>query len=265
MQVKDILNAHNRIDATDILEYLGFEKQQLFQNQHVILTDEQEKQYEKILQKLNEDYPIQYLLQQTEFYGREFHVKENVLIPRFDTEYLVDAVIDHVPYQKVLEIGTGTGIIGITLALEKKDTHVDAVDINSDCLQLATRNAEKWNADVRVFYSDLFSAITDAYDLIISNPPYISKEDMKKLDRKVKYEPENALYGGIDGLDFYRQIIEQAPTYLTNGGYLAFEIGYDQMERVCKLLENSFEILYRIKDLSGFDRAIISRRKKWKI
>lgn len=265
MQVKDILNAHNRIDATDILEYLGFEKQQLFQNQQVVLTNEQEKQYENILQKLNEDYPIQYLLQKTEFYGREFLVKENVLIPRFDTEYLVDAVISHVPYQKVLEIGTGTGIIGITLALEKKDTHVDAVDINSDCVQLATRNAKKWNADVRVFSSDLFSAVNDTYDLIISNPPYISAEDMEKLDRKVNYEPENALYGGKDGLDFYRRIIQQAPPFLTDEGYLAFEIGYDQMDRVCELLEHSFDILHRIKDLSGFDRVIISRRKKWKI
>lgn len=259
------MNRYNRIDATDILEYLGFSKREIFQSLKVRLSSEQEKKYEQLREKLQQEYPIQYLLEKSEFYGRSFAVKENVLIPRFDTEYLVQAVIDHVPYRKVLEIGTGTGIIGITLALEKEGTIVDAIDINADCLQVAAENAQKFHANVHVFESDLFSNVTGKYDLIISNPPYITGEEMETLDRNVQYEPKNALFGGKDGLDFYRRIIAQAGDFLTIDGYLAFEIGYAQMESISRLLEDSFEVLHRIKDLNGFDRAIISRRKNGKL
>ena len=197
------------------------------------------------------------------FYGREFLVRENVLIPRFDTEILLEAVLhQEYNYKKVLDIGAGSGIIAITLGLELPDSEVIGVDISEDAFQLAEENRVLLQADnVEFRKGDLFEPVQgERFDLICSNPPYINKEDMDKLDWKVKSEPVLALYGGEDGLDFYRKIIKQAPDYLVPGGTLAFEIGSDQGKSVELYLEDrGFHDIKLFQDLQGFDRVILAQ------
>lgn len=266
MVVDDVIKLFGKVDGEIILDhYFKLNKLDIFLNRNKALSKEEESIIKKIYEQYKNDYPLQYTLGQWNFYGRDFLVEEGVLIPRFETEILIEKLLElKVKFTDILEIGVGTGIISLTLAMELKGSKIMGIDISEQAIRLANMNKEKYDIkNVEFFKSNLFENVenTTKFDLIVSNPPYINKEDMGKLDRKLDYEPENALYGGEDGLYFYRKIIEESKDYLTENGYLAFEIGYDQGEYLKEYLKiNGFENIRLYKDYNGFDRCIIARR-----
>ena len=204
--------------------------------------------------------PIAYLMQTREFYGRSFAVAPAVLIPRPETELIVDTVLSKVERDaklRVLDLGTGSGCIAITLALELPQAEVTAVDISRDALTIAGGNAKQLGAEVRLLESDWFSAIAnERFDLIVSNPPYIAAGDSHLNQGDLRFEPLEALASGADGLDAIRHVAESAQARLTSGGWLLFEHGYDQGEKVRALLEaNRYGAIEQWQDIAGILRV----------
>ena len=262
MTGQDVIKKFGSVDGYLILEeVLGKSKSELKLNMPFELTHKEEEKIIKI-SELYDRIPLQYILGHWNFYGREFKVRENVLIPRFDTENLLETVINwRSGYKDILDIGTGSGIIALTLGLELPEASVIGVDISEDAYRLAEENRKLLQAEnVEFRLGDLFEPVSgEKFDLICSNPPYINRQDMENLDWKVKSEPSLALYGGEDGLDFYRRIISHAPKYLKPGGLLAFEIGSDQGKSVELFLqEEGFHDIKLFQDLQGFDRVILA-------
>lgn len=220
---------------------------------------------EKYRQELMAGKPIQYITHSQNFYGLNFYVDENVLIPQPDTEILVEEVISFLKNRKqmpkVLDICTGSGAIAIAIA-KNVSAEIMATDISSEALAVAEKNARKHGAKIQFLQSDLFDKIEGKFDCIVSNPPYIETETIEQLSAEVKNEPRLALDGGEDGLTFYRILAEKAPHYLTKEGILALEIGYQQREKVMELLEKSgFAEVYSKKDFGGQDRIVVG---KWR-
>lgn len=218
--------------------------------------------YEVLLTKRAKGMPVQYLTGTQSFYGYDFFVNKHVLIPRSDTEVLVYEVLKLAKKNAVvLDLCTGSGCIAISTKLERPDLEVCASDISDDALTIAKLNADYNNADVTFYQGDLFKAVNEKYDVIISNPPYIETAEIEKLEANVKdFEPRTALDGGISGLDFYEKIFSEAPDYLNKGGFIAVEIGYNQGEALENIArENGFEEIRVIKDLSGLDRVVTAR------
>lgn len=213
--------------------------------------------------------PLQYILGEWEFYGYPFKTDERALIPRPDTEILVEQC-KLLMYDKnscdILDMGTGSGAIAISLAKELANSNVLGLDISPKAIELAEENKNLNKAsNVNFILSNLFEKIENKkFDLIISNPPYISLKEYETLMPEVKnYEPMNALTDSSDGLFFYEEISKHAGDYLNENGYLAFEIGYNQAESLKKILKNnSFELINLIKDYSGNDRVVIARKKQ---
>lgn len=209
--------------------------------------------------------PFQYIVGNCCFFGYDFLVNESVLVPRADTEVWVEKVIKlakEIKANSILDLCTGSGCIAITLKKELKDVLLYGVDISEKALAVAKENAKINNADVKFILSDLFNDLPmNKFDIIVSNPPYIPSKEIQTLAKDVQREPIIALDGGEDGLEFYRKIIKKAKEFLEENGYLALEFGYDQAEKVEKiLLENEFEVLDIIKDYSENTRAIISKK-----
>ncbi len=206
--------------------------------------------------------PLQYILGTWEFMGLELYVEKDVLIPRSDTETLVETVLRHLKSggATVLDIGCGSGAVGLSLAYLNKRVYLRGVDISDSALDLSKKNAKKLNLEERAVFekSDILADIPKGkYDVIVSNPPYIRTDVIPTLMTDVKdFEPYLALDGGEDGLIFYRRIIGIAPKILNKGGLLAFEIGFDQGEEVSALMEKNFTDISVIKDLSGNDRVV---------
>lgn len=219
------------------------------------------KNIDEDYKKLINGYPIQYLIGYVEFYGYKIEINENVLIPRYETEYLVEKTINYSKklFNKkinILDIGTGSGVIAISLN-KNIDSYVTACDISEKALEVAKNNSNINNTDIKFVKSDLFQNINDKYDIIISNPPYIS-EDEKIMDSVKKYEPHLALYAKEEGLYFYRKIISEAKKYLNDKFILAFEIGWWQSKLIYDIAKEYFndaKILIE-KDLSLKDRYI---------
>ena len=220
-----------------------------------------EDKYFDILKKRKNGMPLQYIFGEENFYGRTFRVLEGVLIPRQDTEISVETILKIIKNNKInnmLEIGCGTGIVSISVDLETK-IDVTAVDISKRAIENSIINKEKLGSGIKIMKSDLFSNIKESFDLIYSNPPYIKSDEIEKLQVEVrKHEPRLALDGGEDGLHFYRKIIEKAPKYLNDRGYLVFEIGHDEAKDICALMEDKFDIEV-IKDLSKLDRVVVGQ------
>ena len=207
--------------------------------------------------------PLQYILGETEFMGLTFHVEPGVLIPRADTEILVEKALAWMkPGARVLDIGTGSGAIAVSLAKLGRQAQVTAVDVSDRALEIARRNAERNGAAVEFVKSDCFSALKGRkYDMIVSNPPYISEDEMRGLMPEVTREPELALFGGADGLDFYRRISREAPEYLNEGGCLLFEIGWLQKEAVSALVKAHIGEPFALRDY-GQNWRVVGAKKE---
>ena len=212
--------------------------------------------------------PLQYITGHAYFMGYEFRVTPDVLIPRFDTEILVEKSLKYASDgMKVLDMCTGSGCIAVSYALQCRErgydnVEVNAVDISSAALSVAADNAMRAGVDINYIRSDMFTGVSDVYDMILSNPPYIPTRDIEDLEPEVRTsEPVGALDGHEDGLFFYRILAAESPSHLKAGGRLIMEIGYNQADDVCSLLEqNKFADIEVIKDLAGHDRVVCGRR-----
>ena len=260
-----------RLDAEYIFAHvLGVKRASLILNFDMEISEENKNLIRKyIVRRGKYREPLQYILKEWEFYGRTFKVAEGVLIPRPDTEILAEQCIilmKDFENPKILDIGTGSGAISVTLAKELPNSEVLGLDISDEALKIAVENRELNGAsNLKFLKSDVFQHVKEKnYDLIVSNPPYIPVEEYNELMPEVKqYEPRMALTDGGDGYYFYRKISEESMEYLKNGGYLAFEVGYNQGETVSQLMEkNGFRIEGRIADYAGIERVIIGRKEE---
>lgn len=238
--------------------------------QYLIVYDNQEigkqQQWEYFvnIEKLTKGVPLQHITHSQEFMKMDFYVDENVLIPRPDTEILVEEVIkiaQKIEKPKILDLCTGSGAIAISIAKNVPNAEVYAIDVSGNALEVAKQNAHRLEANVKFIKSNLFKNLSKMkFDIIVSNPPYIKKDDIKFLSDEVQKEPGIALDGGYDGLDFYRKIAKQGIEYLKFGSYLCFEIGFDQKDDVMEIIEKEkhYKNTYCKKDLYGNDRIIIT-------
>ena len=219
-------------------------------------------EYMELVRKRASHIPLQHLTGTQEFMGLEFEVNEHVLIPRQDTEILVEEVLRVSEDKSVLDLCTGSGCILISLAKLGRIKSGVGIDISDNALQVAGRNAKRLNADVTLINSDLYKNVGGKYDIIVSNPPYIKTTDLVSLMPEVRdHEPRPALEGGRDGLTFYKRIIKDLDRFLNPGGYVFFEIGYDQGEAVKEMLQLAGFIDVCIKkDFSGHDRVVYGQR-----
>ena len=252
--------------ARFLLMYMLDEMREFNDNLALELTEEDEQKYFQLINKhIKDDTPLSHLVGFEYFYDRKFKVTSDVLSPRMETEELVYKVIDYIRKNnltniKILDLCTGSGIIGITLKkeLEEFDVKILASDISSRALTVAKENASSLEADISFVESDLFSNIQDKFDIIVSNPPYIAHDDKKTIKENVlNYDPHLALFADEEGMYFYRNIIEKSRQYLNEKGVIFFEIGYDQKEKIITLGENNkFEtVVY--KDINGRDRIAV--------
>lgn len=214
---------------------------------------------EAILQRREAQEPLAYIVGSREFFGRPFRVNQAVLIPRQDTEVLVETVLRY-PGRAVLDIGAGSGTIAVTLKLERPDWSVTAVDISPAALEVAIENAADLGAEVRFLLSDGFEAlIGESFDLIVTNPPYIGRSEPLAIE-VAGFEPELALFGGETGLEFYERLARESNGYLHDGGVLAMEVGYQQASLVRGLFEGAgWEHVETVADLAGIDRVVVVR------
>lgn len=213
------------------------------------------------IKRLEKGEPVQYIVGNVDFYGYKFYVNKDVLIPRFETEELVEKTTTYIKkyYNKkinILDIGTGSGCIAITLK-HKIDANVDAVDISEKALEVAKKNALENKVDINFIHSNIFENVKNKYDLIISNPPYISYSE-EIMDIVKNNEPKEALYASNDGLYFYEEILKNANKYLKNNGMIAFEIGYKQADKIIEIAKKYFphKKIFSKTDLQGKERFV---------
>ncbi len=228
-----------------------------------------EQRYDEQLTKLVNREPLQYVMENVNFYGNTFFVNSNVLIPRFETEELVENTLKFIEYYfsdqdlKIIDLGTGSGCIGITLKKKLPASQVSLVDVSKDALEIAEKNAKQLQADVTCVESDFWDKINGKYHIVISNPPYLkNNEEVESI--VVQNEPHLALFAGEDGLDCYRKILMNIQNYLEDEYLIAFEIGADQKDELTNLFQTTFpdaEIITK-KDLQGRDRMIFALKKK---
>ena len=243
----------------------GFSRVQLLTRDTELLNPEQLIAWNELLQRRIQGEPMAYILGEREFYGRVFQVNEYVLIPRPDTEILIDTVLQQ--YQKqqnqtinVLDLGTGSGAIAVTLAAESPNWQVTAVDISTQALVVAQENAKEHAPNnTQLVQSDWFAALDanrDRFDLIVSNPPYIPADDHHLQQGDLRFEPRGALSDEADGLQHYRTIIAQAPQFLRVGGRIYFEHGFDQGAAIRELLPQAhLTDIPTVRDLAGHERV----------
>ncbi len=229
----------------------------------IVLEEEAANAYKTALQKRCIHIPVQHITGVQNFMGLDFTVNEHVLIPRFDTEILVEEVMKHLHDGfSILDMCTGSGCILLSLLKYSNDCKGLGVDISADALAVANANKEKLGIEATFIESNLFEQVTGKYDIIVSNPPYIRSDVIPTLMEEVReHEPVLALDGTKDGLFFYREIIKESPEYLNGGGRLFFEIGYDQAEDVIRLMEQAgFKDVAVVKDFAGLDRVVYGRK-----
>lgn len=263
-----------RLDTQLILAHvLKRDKLYIMTNRDVNVSIKNEEKFLEFIEKRANKMPLKYILGETEFMGLDFIIKEGVLIPRNDTEILVEEVLKLIKDEEELEVCdlcSGSGAIGISLAHYRKNIKVDEIDFYPIPEEITKKNIAKHKLDDRVKFikSDLLKEVikeNKKYHILVSNPPYIKEEEINTLMKDVKdYEPHTALDGGEDGLVFYRRIIEESKKVLKENALIAFEIGYDQGEAVSKLLEdNGFNNIKVVKDLAGLDRVVLGYFRYW--
>ncbi len=242
-------------------------RQYLIVYDNEMITKKQEEEYFKKIEKIRNGIPLQHITHSQEFMKMNFFVNQDVLIPRQDTECLVEEAIKiarKINAKNILDLCTGSGVIAISIAKYVDNCKVTAVDISEKALEIAKRNARENGVEDRIFFnkSNLYEDIADKkYDIIVSNPPYIKRDVIKTLEKEVQREPKIALDGGYDGLDFYRKIIPNAYKYLKSKGYICLEIGYDQKEDVLDMIKDQVKFVgeYCKKDLYDNDRIVCAK------
>lgn len=267
MTVEDLLffaKGHIHSDHAKILiaELLGCNPLELLNHLEEEVPEEKVELLKKEIKALEENIPLQYVLGHINFYGNDFYIDERVLIPRFETEELVENTIKYINKYfpepvDIIDLGTGSGVIGLTLEKKVSTKSVDLIDISKEALEVTHINCEKLSSKANIIESDMFSSVEKKYDVIISNPPYIKTEE--EIESIVKEnEPYIALYAGPNGLDCYQKILENIKDHMKERCLIAFEIGYTQKEDLKQLISkylptSKVEVK---KDLSGKDRMI---------
>ena len=251
------------LDAGYILEYItGLNSAQYFIHSEDIIEKNKAEEFFRLIERRSKRIPLSYVIGTRDFFGLTFKVDENVLIPEQETELLVEEVIKHSEGKSVLDMCTGSGCIAISIALFGKPSKVAASDISEKALEVARENAKSLKAgEISFIRGDMFENVTDKFDIIVSNPPYIETGEIDELMPEVRdYIPRLALDGDIDGLKFYRIISKEAVKKLNKNGRIFYEIGYNQSRAVASiLLENGFTDVKIMKDYSGLDRIVMAK------
>ena len=253
-----------------LMHITGKTHAQFLADQNIYASDETVKAMDEGIARLRTGEPLAYVLGEWEFYGLKLQVGPHVLIPRDDTCAVVQLAIHQALFlpesPRILDLCTGSGCIGLALASRIKDARVTLADISKEALVIAKKNAQsnKLSAHISCVQADALkpaAPFLGKFDMIVSNPPYITAWEMEQLpDSVAKYEPHLALFGGEDGLDFYRSIAKNYKSALKPGGYLAFEFGMDQGDDVCKILKaNGYTILERTRDYNDRERAVLAQ------
>jgi len=249
-----------RLDAELLLGHvLGVDRLSLYLNFDKPLTSREVDAYRGLIGRRGQRIPLAYLTKEREFYSLPLKVSEHVLIPRPETEFVVDKVLELVEPG-----GTGSGAIAVALACQDPDIQVTAVDISPEALEVARANAQRLEVAGQITFleSDLFQRVSGTFQVICSNPPYIKRDDLGKLAPEIAYEPAVALEGGADGLDFYRRIFRQAASFLEEPGFVVLEIGWDQAREVRALGEEAgLTWLQTVQDYGGRDRVVVFQWK----
>lgn len=274
MVINDLIR-ESKIDRLEtiliICKLLDVDKSYIYTYGEKEIADDVSLKFLELMEKRHSGYPIQYILGEREFMGLDFYLEEGVLVPRPDTEILVEYIIDYIKKHhkedniNVLDIGIGSGAISLSIASYLKNTKVFGIDISDTAIKVANINKEKFKlSNVNFYKGDLFKALEGLnmeykFDIIVSNPPYIKSEEITSLDIQVKdHEPMLALDGGLDGLDFYRRITEGSLEYLKDNSLLIYEIGYEQSKEVEDILRLwGFKDISTLKDLQGHDRVVL--------
>ncbi len=247
---------------------LGVRRLTLYLDGDKLLSEDALLRVAEIVKRRVTRYPLQYILEESWFYGRSFFVSPAVMVPTPETEVLIEAAMGFVRKQdyakpNILDLGVGSGVISITLANELADCSIKALDLSTEAIEVARHNARKLGGEDKIEFvqSDFFAAVNpdERFDLILSNPPYISDSEYKDLPPEVLADPKLALTSGEEGLDAIKVIIDQAPYYLADGGRIMFEIGYNQADRVAELTagDDRFTSFVLLKDLNDIDRVVI--------
>lgn len=260
------------MNETELLftEILKCSRTSLYLNRDTPLENEIASLIATVLKRRVSSEPIQYILGKTEFMGLGFKLTPDVFIPRPETEILVETTLNMVKLlncqtAKLLDIGTGSGCIAVSLAKSLPNANLTATDISHRAIEVAKENAKLNKVSITFIQSDLFTEDgirTTDYDMIISNPPYIPSAEIGRLQPELKYEPRIALDGGKDGLEIYRRIINDAPSHLKDGGLLMMEMGFGQKDAIENIFQKSgnFKIIEVVKDYNDIERIIITRR-----
>lgn len=265
LKKENIQDSH--IKASILLQYvLKQTKQELIINSEEIVESSKVNEYNNYLQAIIKGTPIQYITKHQQFMALDFYVDENVLIPQPDTEVLVEEGIKIIKEQnmEVLDLCTGSGAIAVSIAHYCKNSTVTATDISQEALDVARKNANSNNVNIKFIESDLFDKLTErSFDIILSNPPYIETDIINILEKDVQAEPHLALDGGKDGLEFYKKILNEAHKHLKTNGYLMLEIGYNQGNAIINLEHKNLKLITKqpIKDLAGNDRVVIFQKE----
>jgi release factor glutamine methyltransferase len=262
LELHHVSNA--RLTAELLLAHsLSVEREYLYAHDDRVLSDEEYQKLEDLLYHRISGVPLQYIVGRQEFYGRYFRVSPAVLIPRPETEHIVEAVLERRPGPgtRILDVGTGSGCIAVTLALEISGSHVFASDISEPALQVARGNAAELRASVGFACMDFLDAITGRFEFVVSNPPYVRPGDIHRLQREVReHEPHVALFSPKGEMEVYRRLMSGAERLLIEGGHLMMEVGIGTDERVLELFGAGWEKLPTKADLQGIPRTVIVRR-----
>ena len=256
-----------RLDAEILLSHtLGLSRLELYTNFDKPMSPEERETFRNLLKRRREREPMAYILGHKEFYSIDFEVTPGVLVPRPETELLVDRVIKETGKDgeaTIVDIGTGSGCIAVAIA-KNSANKVYASDVSKEALAIAQKNAQNNEASILFAQGSLLAPFEPGllFDGIVSNPPYIETETLAELAPELSFEPKGALDGGRDGLDVIRSLVDEAKSRLVSGGFLLFEIGYNQGEKAKELLSSEgYEQIEIIKDLAGHDRALFARRQ----
>lgn len=258
-----------RLEAEIILSsLLGIERFKIY-TEKIFINEKLFKKFLKLIEKRKKRIPLSYITKKIYFYNCEFKIENGVFIPRPETELLVEKTIQlyknyfYPKKVKILDIGTGCGNISICLAKNIENCKVTGVDISKKSLYISYKNAilNKVEKKIKFIISNVFDKINEKFEIIVSNPPYVSKNEYENLEEEIKKEPKRALIGGIDGLKIIRKIISGSPVYLKKNGFLIIEIGFNQAPEIKKITPSNLEIFSIEKDFFSFDRIMVFKKK----